>query len=301
MGADFAEGGHHTSGRAPSGVAELADAPLDFKFTLSRTLTAMSTHPTTETVTNHGNDPTESLIAQLDATEALPMATELRAYSYDLLGLTPGARVVDVGCGTGRAVAELRERAASAVGVDPNEQMITLARRRWPEADFRLGTAERLPFVDGELDAYRADKLYHVLPDPHAALGEARRVLRPGGRIVLIGQDWDGFMIDSDDAALTRTIVHARADLVRDPRAARAYRNLLLDGGFTDVTVEVRTAIFTDATTLPVITALVDAVRAHQAITGEQADTWLADQTQRARAGRLFFAIPLVVAAARRP
>jgi SAM-dependent methyltransferase len=224
----------------------------------------------------------------------------LRAYSYDLLGLSPGARVVDVGCGTGRAVAELRVRAASPVGVDVNEQMITLARRRWPEADFRVGTAERLPFVDGQLDAYRADKLYHALPDPAAALGEARRVLAPGGRIVLIGQDWDAFVIDSEDAALTRTIVHARADLLPHPRAARSYRNLLLDGGFTRVTVEVRTAIFTDVTMLPALTALAHAVRDHQAISREQADTWLADQNRRAQAGRLFFAMPFVVAAARR-
>ena len=58
----------------------------------------------------------------------------------------------------------------------------------------------------------------HVLDDPARAAGEARRVLAPGGRIVLIGQDWDTFVIDADDAALTRTIVHARADLVPTPR-----------------------------------------------------------------------------------
>jgi hypothetical protein len=69
---------------------------------------------------------------------------------------------------------------------------------------------------------------------------------------------------------------------------------------YHDIAVEVRTAIFTDAAMLPVITALVDAVRAHQAITREQADVWLGDQNQRARAGRLFFAVPLVVASARR-
>lgn len=255
----------------------------------------MPTHTTTD------HDPTESLIRQLDAVEALPSATELRAYSYDLLGLTQGARVVDVGCGTGRAVAELRDRAAGAVGVDADEQMITLARRRWPRADFRVGTAERLPFADGQLDAYRADKLYHALPDPGSALDEARRVLAPGGRVVLVGQDWDAFMIDSDDAALTRTIVHARADLLPHPRAARAYRNLLLDGGFTQVTVEVRTAIFTDATMLPVLVALAHAVRDHQGITHEQADTWLSEQRRRAQADRLFFALPLVVAAATQP
>jgi hypothetical protein len=57
-------------------------------------------------------------------------------------------------------------------------------------------------------------------------VAEARRVLCPGGRIVLVGQDWDTIMVDSDDAALTRTIVHARADILSTPRAGRQYRNL---------------------------------------------------------------------------
>ncbi|WP_433762573.1 hypothetical protein [Nocardia sp. CA-135398] len=53
----------------------------------------------------------------------------------------------------------------------------------------------------------------------------------PGGRIVLAGQDWDAFVIDSDTPDLTRTIVAARADTITNPRAARRYRNLLLDAG----------------------------------------------------------------------
>ncbi|MFB7543156.1 class I SAM-dependent methyltransferase [Streptomyces zaomyceticus] len=49
-----------------------------------------------------------------------------------MLGAGPGTRVVDVGCGAGRAVAELLEREVEAVGVDPSERMIAVARGRWP-------------------------------------------------------------------------------------------------------------------------------------------------------------------------
>ena len=121
----------------------------------------------------------------------------------------------------------------TAVGLDVSEQMIAAARKRWPDSDFRFGDARDLPLGDATAAGYRADKVFHDLDDPAKALVEARRVLRPSGRIVLIGQDWDTFVIDSGDPALTRTIVHARADAVPSPRSTRGYRTLLLDAGFT--------------------------------------------------------------------
>ena len=264
--------------------------------TLSSTLASMSNTISTE----HLPDGAGPLIRLLDIVDSLPGAAALRARSYELLALPPKAAVVDVGCGTGRAVAELAQRTAIAIGVDLREEMITVARRRWPDADFRIGDAYQLPLPDGAVAGYRADKVYHGL-DPARAIAEARRVLAPGGHIVLIGQDWDTFVIDSDEPVLTRTVVHARADTVPSPRAARRYRNLRLDAGFRDPSVEVHTAVFTDSTMLPVLANLAEGACTAGAITREQADAWTAQQARRARDGRLFFALPLFVAAACRP
>ncbi|WP_214319429.1 methyltransferase domain-containing protein [Nonomuraea sediminis] len=250
--------------------------------------------------TGRTSDDTDALIALLDIGDNIPGAGELRARSYELLGIAPDAAVVDVGCGSGRAVAEMAERGARAVGVDLDERMVAVAGGRWPAADFRVAGAYELPFADGELHGYRAEKVYHVLDDPARAAGEAWRVLAPGGRIVLIGQDWDTFVIDADDAALTRTIVHARADLVADPRVARRHRNLLLDAGFADVTVEAHTWIFTDASSVPVLADLAEGARSAGAISDAQAEAWVAEQRERGRRGRLFLAVPLFVAAATR-
>jgi hypothetical protein len=129
-------------------------------------------------------------------------------------------------------------------------------------------------------------------------VAEARRVLCPGGRIVLVGQDWDAIMIDSDDAALTRTIVHARADLLGTPRAGRQYRSLLLAGGFDDVTVEVHTSVFTDPATLSLLARLAESACAGGAVGRDQANQWLAEQRRRAEAGRFLVAIPFFVASA---
>ncbi|QNS02647.1 methyltransferase domain-containing protein [Streptomyces xanthii] len=245
--------------------------------------------------------PAHALIALLDAADRLPGAQELRALSYDLLAATQGKAVVDVGCGAGRAVSELTERGVRALGVDPDESMVAVARERWPEADLRIADAYGLPLEDASVDGYRADKVFHELSYPARALREARRVLVPGGRIVLLGQDWDTFVIDSDDADLTRRLVHARADLTAGPRAARRYRGLLLDAGFEDVTVEVRTGVFTGPTMLPLLTGLAEGACSAGAVTRGQADAWIAEQRARAEADRLFLALPMFVAAATAP
>ena len=238
----------------------------------------------------------DSLIRQLDAAEALPEAVRLRARSYQLLRLPPGATVVDVGCGTARAVAELAGHAAHPIGVDLNPAMVAAARRRFPGIDVRAADVAELPLGDGQVHGYRADKVYHVLPDPHAALAEARRVLVPGGRIALIGQDWDTIVIDSGQPELTRRIVHARADTMPHPRIARGYRNLLLDAGFDDVDIEVAAMVFTGAAGLPALTGLATATRQAGAITGDEADNWISEQTRRAQEDRLLAAIPMFLA-----
>lgn len=247
------------------------------------------------------NEAVQALIPQLDAVEGSPGAAALRARSYELLRPARGALVVDVGCGAGRAVAELADQGVRATGIDVSDQMIALARERWPSGEFRVGDAYALPLRDGEAAGYRADKVVHVLADPGRALAEARRVLAPGGRIVLCGQDWDTIVIDSGDEELTRTIVRKRADLVASPRAARQYRNLLLDAGFRDVTAEVHTGVFTDASFLPVLTRLAETCREHGAISSAQAGAWISGQRERARSGRLFAAVPIFMAAATRP
>ncbi|WP_344669328.1 methyltransferase domain-containing protein [Catenulispora yoronensis] len=249
---------------------------------------------------------TSSLLAVLDAGDAQPQSVALRSRSYELLGYCADHAdstdhadhtdhtdstdradhtVVDVGCGGGRAVAELADRGARALGVDPDPVMIAAARDRWPAAEFRLGGAYDLPLETGSAAGYRADKVLHLLDDPPRALAEARRVLAPGGRAVLLGSDWDTIVIDSDDPAATRRLVHAKADTFPSPRVARRHRALLLDAGFTNVVVEVHTLLLTGDLALALLRRLTDD------------EGWLAEQADRARRDRIFVALPMFVAA----
>lgn len=252
------------------------------------------------TGTHTAHTATDSLIRQLDAAEETPGAARMRARSYQLLRLPAAATVVDVGCGTGRAVADLAELAAHSVGVDADPDMLAVARHRFPGIDVRAADATELPLADGQAHGYLADKVYHILPDPQAALAEARRVLAPAGRIVLAGQDWDTIVIDSGQPELTRRIVRARADTVPHPRIARTYRNLLLHVGFHDVGIEVRTLVFTGPGGLPMLTGLASAVHKAGGITAQEAENWIGEQTRRAQNDRLLAAIPMFLASGTR-
>ncbi|MFC3453733.1 methyltransferase domain-containing protein [Amycolatopsis speibonae] len=215
-----------------------------------------------------------SMMQRLDAAEALPGAAELRARTYELLRLDPGSAVLDVGCGAGLAVAELSSLGFRAVGVDLSAEMVDEARRRSPEAEFLTGDAYALP-VDGGFAGYRADKVFHELAEPERALAEARRVLAPGGRIVLSGHDWEALVIDSSYPALTREIVRARASQVTTPRIARGFRRLLAGSGFREVSVEAVVGFFGGE---PFVRGLVEVAVRVGAVSVAEGEVWLADQ-----------------------
>ncbi len=113
-----------------------------------------------------------------------------RALSF--LDLSPGIHFLDVGCGTGFAVrhaAEALEGQGVFCGVDIAEGMIETARnasRGLEGVRFAVATAEELPFADGYFDCLVCTNSFHHYLNPSKALAEMRRVLRAGGRAVIL-------------------------------------------------------------------------------------------------------------------
>lgn len=110
-----------------------------------------------------------------------------RPAMLDLAGDVAGRRVLDAGCGAGPLSAALRERGAAVAGFDLSAAMIALARQRLgDEADLQVADlAEPLPYPDAAFDDVVASLVLHYLEDWTAPLAELRRVLRPGGRLIL--------------------------------------------------------------------------------------------------------------------
>lgn len=97
--------------------------------------------------------------------------------------------VGDLGCGTGAAAAALAPHVGRVVGVDASEEMLGAARARSSalrNIEWRVGTLEALPLDDASLDAAVLMLVLHHVPSPAAALTEAHRALKPGGRLLIV-------------------------------------------------------------------------------------------------------------------
>jgi SAM-dependent methyltransferase len=104
-----------------------------------------------------------------------------------LAGDVAGRRILDAGCASGPLLAALRDRGAMVTGFDSSTKMLELARRRLGEgADLQVADLGRpLPFPDGTFDDVIASLVLHYLEDWTAPLAELRRVLTPGGRLIV--------------------------------------------------------------------------------------------------------------------
>jgi SAM-dependent methyltransferase len=112
----------------------------------------------------------------------------------DFVGVEPGQRLLDVGCGPGALTAELVRRtgAERVCAVDPSPPFVAGLAARLPGVDVRTAGAEQLPFPDDAFDATLAQLVVHFMTDPAGGLREMARVTRPGGVVAACVWDHDG-------------------------------------------------------------------------------------------------------------
>ncbi len=120
---------------------------------------------------------------------------EMREEFLDLAGVGPGEKVLDVGCGTGNLALLAKERVSergSVCGIDPAPEMIEAARgksaRAGVDIELRTGVIEDIPFPDDTFDVVLSSFMVHHLPEAlkKAGFAEVRRVLAPGGRLLVV-------------------------------------------------------------------------------------------------------------------
>ncbi len=111
-------------------------------------------------------------------------STRLVDTFIELSRLKSGARVADLGCGSGTFTARLERAGYDCVGLDISAKLIAVARRKYPEIEFAEGDIEQLPFPDASFDGVLLSGVVHHFPDPSRCAAEVFRVLRPGGRFV---------------------------------------------------------------------------------------------------------------------
>jgi SAM-dependent methyltransferase len=138
------------------------------------------------------------------------------------VGLEPGQRVLDIGCGVGAFLRRVAERGGKAHGLDASESLIAFARARLPDADLRVGEMESLPWADESFDLVTGFNSFFFANDMVSALREAGRVAKYGAPVVI--QVWGSHERCDLEAMkeLARPFLPPRpADAPRDPDLSR--------------------------------------------------------------------------------
>ena len=188
------------------------------------------------------------LIAYLRETDDLPEVIGFSDYVREILALQPGQDILDVGCGTGKAVSAFADAvgpSGRAVGIDRADVISAVRATPAPEnAEFLDADAHELPFPKESFDRYHATRVYMHLRDPGQALAEALRVLRRGGRLVISEPDWGGIVLDDDDRSLVRALAAEIQDSMSEPWIGRRLPRLAREVGLVDVQHSVQFAPF---------------------------------------------------------
>ena len=200
-----------------------------------------------------------ALIAGLEARGGTPTQIRLRRRFLRFVPIRSGARVLEVGCGSGVVVRDLATmvgRRGEVVGVDRSRTVLTAARRLCRPAPgrgritLRLGDGARLPFAAGRFDTTLAITVILHVARPVTVVHEMARVTRAGGRVGLQDQDFGMVAVTHPDPALTDRILDGVVKhIYEEPYSGRRLPGLLHEAGLAGV--RLLTDVFQDTTLEP--------------------------------------------------
>jgi ubiquinone/menaquinone biosynthesis C-methylase UbiE len=230
------------------------------------------------------------------------------------LRASAGESILDLGSGPGFLACELAQEVGATgriVAVDISSDMNSIASKRIAAAglgdrvDILEGDATALAFADAVFDAAVSTQVIEYLAEPDAALHQLVRVLRPGGRLMIIDTDWDSLVWAATDRRRAARIAAAWNEHLPDPYLPRSLAPRLRAAGFEVREIRIVPMLNTayDATTFsyniaPLIAAFVPGCGG---VSEDEATEWLNDLAELQRQGRYFFSVNRHLFAASRP
>ncbi len=251
----------------------------------------------------------QRMLALLDMQDAAPAIERLRHWALEVVAPQAGESVVDVGSGTGTMTRRLAALTGTAVvGVEPNPRLRAVAGQRTaadrPAVRYVDGTADALPVADGSVDLVWCERVLQHLEDPAAAVAEIARVLRPGGRAVLLDSDHRTRVTSDVDPDVDARMLAAFLDRSPNPSAARWIPRQVRDAGLVlDADVGSSALVMPAALALTSPLLAVNAAMAVEAraVTREEADEAIRRYRAAAAEGVAFSAVTVFGFVARKP
>lgn len=243
------------------------------------------------------------MAAFLETRAGFPDQVAIDRTLLDVLNPAPGERLLEVGCGSGLLCRQIAGRAAPGghvTGIDVSFEMVVAARQHAArmgsksQVVFEVGQAEALSYPAGAFDAALAARLMLHVAEPARVVGELRRVVRSGGRVVLMDWDFDTVAVDHSNRELTRRLLHWRSDHYGGNNwSGRQLAGLANGAGLQEVQVTPAVLVARDECAGFTQSLWRAAQRACEAgaITPIERDAWLAELQARIAAGRFFASI----------
>jgi arsenite methyltransferase len=238
---------------------------------------------------------------RVEAVYLTPDVVAQRRQVLEALKPAAGEHVLDIGSGPGLLANDI----ATAVGprgrlhgIDASGAMVAMSSKRCagqPWAEFRTGDASQLPFPDQSFDVAVSTQVYEYLPDVQAALRELYRILRPGGRAVIMDTDYGSLVINTEDQTRMARVLAAWDEHFAHAHLPRTLTRQLRDAGFT---VRERIAIpmfnpeFEDNTYgKGMLTMMASFAPGRKGVTQSEADAWFAEFADLGKEGKFFFSL----------
>jgi arsenite methyltransferase len=243
----------------------------------------------------------EATSRKVEALYLTPDVVSQRCHVLKALELKQGERVLDIGSGPGLLAYDIAASVGhdgSVCGIDISDDMLAMSRRRCanqPWTDFQRADAIKLPYPDDSFDAAVSTQVYEYVANVPTAVAELHRVVRSGGRIVVMDTDYGSLVIHTENEARMELVLSAWNEHFVHGTLPRTLSRQLRDAGFVirnrDVIPMFNPEYHEHTYGVRLLGIMASFVVGRKGVSQEQADKWLSEFAELGRQGKFFFSL----------